>query len=444
MFFKIFRWGLVTRFISSVRQEGMRAAVEKARIYLGMVQRGEGRSVFPTSEAPEAPVENTDHLYLTQIWQTLARSEAFNIDQPPALLRKTRKIALIGDLNLPQCRKYRVEQLAEFWRQRDIDVMYSHYQDVPRCVNALQDATHLMEYRLQTNPLTAMYRYEARRLRLPVLYDLDDPLFSVSAYETYENMKAVDPALKAHFVSEAPKYLEMMNGADVISVSTPGMVEHAGLYSARPIYLRRNFADTSTLEDGLRAMRSARNEGRKKDVFRVAFASGSHGHEVDFAIIQDQIITFLSAHKSHRLMILGHFDVSLLPDDLEDQLELHPFTTYDAYLRHLATADCAVMPLVDDVFNRCKSGVRVIDASSVGVPSLVGTVGDMSQIVVHGKTGYVAQTSADWLTALQSLSKDRGACAAMGRKARETLESQWAGNEGAHIIDPNLLAWVQS
>ena len=36
-----------------------------------------------------------------------------------------------------------------------------------------------------------MYLYEARRLRLPVLYDLDDPLFSISAYETYENMKGI-------------------------------------------------------------------------------------------------------------------------------------------------------------------------------------------------------------------------------------------------------------
>lgn len=440
MVLKIFRWGLVSRFISAVRQEGVRAALGKVRIYLGMLRRGGGRSVFSSTGSP---VENTDHLYLTPMWQTLAKSGAFHIDQPPALLRKTRKIALIGDLNLPQCRKYRVEQLAEFWRLRDVDVVYSHYQDVPRCAHALQDATHVMEYRLQTNPLTAMYRYEARRLRLPILYDLDDPLFSVSAYETYENMKAVDPALKAHFVSEAPKYLEMMNGADVISVSTPGMVEHAGLYTERPIFLRRNFADTSTLEDGLRAMQSVPPQGGD-DLFRVAFASGSHGHEVDFAIIQDQMIAFLSAHETHRLMILGHFDVSLLPDNLGDQLELHPFTTYDAYLAHLATADCAVMPLVDDVFNRCKSGVRVIDACSVGVPSLVGPVGDMAQMVVHGQTGYVAQTPNDWLTALQDLSKDRETCAEMGRAARRTLETQWAGNDGAHIIDPNLLAWVHS
>ena len=48
-----------------------------------------------------------------------------------------------------------------------------------------------MFYRGLNTPLFSMYFYEARRLRLPVLYDLDDPLFSVSAYETYANMKAL-------------------------------------------------------------------------------------------------------------------------------------------------------------------------------------------------------------------------------------------------------------
>lgn len=382
---------------------------------------------------------NRDEKYLAGIWQTLAREGAFHLSQSPALVSQRRKIALISDMNLPQCRKYRVEQLAEFWRARDVDVDYAHYTDVARCVSILQEATHLMEYRLQTMPVTAMYRYEARRLRLPVLYDLDDPLFSVSAYETYENMKAVEPELKAHFVAEAPKYLEMMNGADILTVSTPGMAEHTRLLTARPVHVRRNFADQITLKAGRAALQAPRPED---GLFRVCFASGSRGHEVDFALIADQVIAFLAEDDNRRLMILGHFDTKLLPEALRNRVETHGFSNYETYLQTLARADCALMPLTDDIFNQCKSAVRVIDAASVGVPSIVGTVGDMQAMVAPEKTGFIARTPQDWGTALETLARDPAAARALGQAARTDLEQRWSSSDAAHIIDPEVIEWV--
>lgn len=434
---RLFRLSLVRRFFTSMREEGAGSALRKARNYTVMRLRGFTPSMLAGRGHGRI---NKDEKYLAGIWQTLAREDAFHVLEAPAHTAKRRKIALIGDLNLPQCRKYRIEQLAEFWRARDVEVEYAHYTDVPRCAGILQDATHLMEYRLQTMPVTAMYRYEARRLRLPVLYDLDDPLFSVSAYETYENMKAVEPELKAHFVAEAPKYLEMMNGADILTVSTPGMAEHTRLLTARPVHVRRNFADTATLEDGRRAMAS----GRPDDgLFRLCFASGSRGHEVDFALIGDQVSDFLSGADNRRLMILGHFDTKLLPEGLRDRVETHGFSTYERYLATLARADCTVTPLTNDIFNRCKSAVRVIDAASVGVPSVVGTVGDMANMITHEKTGFIADTPQGWRDALETLARDTSGTAAMGQAARADLESRWAGTDAPHIIDPEIIRWVE-
>lgn len=438
---RFFRFALVQRFFITIREEGLKSALRKANTYVRMQLRRSAPSALKPE--PEQPSNEGEHMYLSATWQKLAQENAFHVLNAPAVHQKQRKIALIGDLNLPQCRKYRIEQLAELWAAHGIDVRYSHYQDIPRCVGALQDATHLMEYRLQTTPLTAMYRYEARRLRLPILYDLDDPLFSVSAYETYANMKVLDPALKRHFLAEAPKYLEMMNGADILTVSTPNMIEHTKLYTQRPVYMRRNFADSSTLRDGARAMSAAQSAKNDDGAFRVAFASGSQGHEADFAILKDDMVEFLGADPNRRLMILGHFDKSMLPVDLMEQIETHPFTTYDTYLETLANADCAVMPLVDDAFNRCKSAVRVIDASSVGVPSIVGQVCDMEAMVRDGETGHVVNQDTGWCAAMTSLAADTTNAAAMGQAARHDLETRWADPTGDHIISPEVVAWVK-
>lgn len=424
------------RFFLILRQEGFGKAVKTGWRYVSARLKGHGLTSIHRGGGAQSnfPIE---------LWLDLAEHNAFHVSEPPAVIHKRRKVAMIGDLNLPQCRKYRVEQLDELWRLKDVDYAYAHYEDKARAISLMQDATHVMFYRLASLPATSTLAYEARRLRLPILYDLDDPLFSVSAYGTYQNMKALPAWRKAHFVAEAPRYLDVMNGADMISVSTPGMVAHTQLYTNRSVHLRRNFADRTTLEAGLQALTLA--QGRGDDgTFRVGFASGSQGHEVDFAEIQEDIIAFLDGAANRQLVILGHFDKDLLPEALQSRVQTHPFSSYDNYLEVLASVDVAVMPLADDLFNRCKSGVRVIDAASVGVPSVVGTVSDMASLVQDGKTGRVLSAGDSWCAALEEMATDPEGTRAMGVYARKDLEKTWAARAEMPVVDPELMKWVCS
>lgn len=427
---------LARRFVSTIKQEGFRPALRKARLYAARRLQGIGASHLN----PSAAQGHSPEAYLQGVWADMARGGGFHVirdrTRPP-------RIALIGDLNLPQCRKYRIEQLADFWRAQGVECDYSHYGDVPRSAQLLQTATHLCEYRLEAMPLTQMYRYEARRLGLPVLYDIDDPLFSVSAYETYNNMTALDPGLKAHFLSVAPRYAEMMNSADMVTVSTPGLVDHARLFTGRPVHMRRNFADESTLSDGRAAM-DAIEEADDDGLFRLVFASGSQGHEADFEIIADAVADFVAAAPDRRLRILGHFRTELLPPAIQSRTEHYKFLPYEEYLTHLAAGDVAVMPLQDDIFNRCKSAVRVIDASSVGLTSVVSDVGDLKCLIENGVTGHVARTPADWRQLLEKLSNNRAKTHEMGRAARRKLETRWAAQPAPHIIDQAVLDWIET
>ncbi|WP_299728147.1 glycosyltransferase [uncultured Tateyamaria sp.] len=431
---QIFRLSLLRRFVTIARQDGLGRATAKTRGYLGMQWRGSAH----TSLRETAPGLQQETRYLHGVWQQLAQGQAFHVSTP-SNTPGHRFVAIIGDLNLPQCRKYRVEQLAGFWHAQGVACEYAHYEDLPRVTRLLSQATHVTEYRLPSTPLTEMLRYEARRLRLPILYDIDDPLFSVSAYETYGNMTALDPRMKQHFLAEAPKYLSMMNGADMISVSTPGLAHHASLYSARPVHVRRNFADQTTLLAGQRA----RAERAPKDgLFRVAFASGSQGHEADFAEIAEAVEAFVTAAPNRRLLLLGHIDQATLPKALAARTETVPFSTYEEYLTALARADCAVMPLLDDTFNQCKSAVRVIDAATASVPSIVSPVGDLPEMIEPEVTGFVALSKEDWPTHLTAFADDPEQTTRMGRSARHALETRWSGSETNRIVDQEILDWV--
>ncbi|MEM6374608.1 MAG: hypothetical protein AAF672_04645 [Pseudomonadota bacterium] len=420
------------RFVATVRNEGWRAAATRTQNYVGRVFRGAvSRSAVPDGGGG----------YLNTFWRDMAQKGAFHVSHAPATLRARPRIAMIGDLYLPQCRKYRVAQLTELWGSVDVHYDFSHYADVPRAISLMQTATHVMFYRTQNDARMMSYIYEARRLQLPILYDLDDPLFSISAYESYENMKALEPGLKAQFLGEAPLYLGAMTLADIVTVSTPGMAEHTRLYTPRPVYVRRNFADWETLDASNTAL--AATGGRKDGPFRVAFASGSMGHEVDFGLIADDLAAFLDADPNRQLVIQGHFDLKLLPQSLRDRVEMHKFRDYNRYLETLATVHCALMPLTDDPFNRCKSAVRVIDAASVAVPSIVGRVSDMAAMVQDGVTGRILDQGSGWRAALEEMAADRAMTAAWGQAARTELLANWTAQPRWPVVEPDLIAWAK-
>lgn len=431
---QLIRSDRIRRFVEVWRTEGRLAAVRAARRHVRMGLAGQAQTVQQAHATAATELTEDTGCALTAVWTELARKNAFHVASAPSVHRKRRSVAMIGDLNLPQCRKYRVEQLDEIWGALGVDYSYAHYEDIPRALDLLQTATHLMLYRLGSSRLTEMYLYEARRLKLPVIYDIDDPLFSFSAYETYSNGGAIDPRVRRALVDQSPGYLSVMQQADLITLSTPGLVDAARLMTQRPVYLRRNFADRATLETG----RTHSQHPNSRRGFKVAFASGSLGHEVDFLSVADDITQFLKDRPDRQFVILGRFDAEKLPLELSAQTTVEPFRSYEAYLAALARVDCAVLPLVDDAFNRCKSAVRVIDAASVAVPSIVGQTGDAGAMIKDGKTGLIAEQGG-WLAALEALAQAPEDCAKMGVAARFDLENRWTAGTTMPIVERELI-----
>lgn len=438
--FHLFRVSYLQKFLAVLRRDGPGEALGRAAYYIRLIAFGEGRSAVSNGSG------SPGHAF-APYWESIASENAFKLTTAPALQMQRRRIAVIGDLNLPQCRKYRVQQLEELWATGGIDVTYSHFEDFPRCADILQSASHVLFYRLSQSPLVSAYLYEARRLGLPSLYDIDDPLFSVPAYATYSNAATFSAGLRSHFISQAPLYAAVMNACDAISVSTPALREHAGLFSSRPIFVRRNFADKASLDGGsLAAAAVAQHGATRRDgtPFTLAFASGSNGHEADLNTIMPDVQAFLSAAPDRRLLILGRFDQSQLPESILAKAEIRPFLDYVAYLKALAAADCVVMPLTDDLFNRCKSGVRLIDAASVGVAAVVPEVGDSSTMVRHGQTGFVVGPGDSWIEVLERMAADRNSTATMGEAARHHLETEWSARLQQPVIEPEMVEWIKA
>lgn len=422
---------LAARLKAIAREEGTRAALGRVATYgrLRLAQSSVGRAVgFGQEKRSIFPLGAT--------WAHLAQSGVF-FGATPEMTRSPH-LAIIATKDLPQCNKYRLEQMKLLVERAGIAATIADQRDADEAVTALQMASHAMFYRVSPNTLSWMYLYEARRLGLPTMYDIDDPIFSVPAIA---GAAAHLPAsLARHFADEAPGILAFMAACDTISVSTEALAQEVQAFLPRPVFVRRNFADT----DHFAPLTEAQPPVRRSQGITLALASGSDGRGGDLEPVIAPIEGFLAGDPDRSLILIGHGldGQGGIAPQFAKQIKRAPFQDYPLYLRQLAEADAVLVPLADDPFNACKSAVRVLDAAAVARPVIASPMGDMCNVVEHGQTGWLAATSADWSLAFNNLAalSDRGA--SLGQSAQARLAADWSDPLHPGTTDPRLVEWL--
>jgi glycosyltransferase involved in cell wall biosynthesis len=359
--------------------------------------------------------------FYRQYLQGLERLEIDTVDNG-SLLFSTPRILVVGALDLPQCKKYRVLQKVEYFESVGWACSYAHYLDEPRVISNLQISTALIIYRMPSIPLLDDYLYEAKRLGIKTYYDIDDPIFNQSVYSDNTNLKHLDPSERTHLLSDAVRYREAMTKVDALILSTNYLKILAANEFGKPVFLWRNLADSSTLSM-VKECRKARDD-KQTDSFVIGYASGSRAHDEDFSVVSKALSTILSLNEHVSLRVLGHV---VIPPELqifENRIESQPFSGYLQYLQALSQTDVSIVPLTKDRFNECKSAIRYIEASLCEVPTIASSVGQFSGIIADGEDGYLADSTEEWISKLIALVDDREMRLAMGVKSREKVIMQ--------------------
>ena len=114
---------------------------------------------------------------------------------------------------------------------------------------------------------------------------------------------------------------------------------------------------------------------------------------------------------------------------------------YHAYLEKLAAMDVHLVPLLIDRFNACKSGIRYLEASMCSVPTVASRVGQFTEMIEDGTTGFLCNTADDWRRAIEALVSDPQSRMQMAKSAKEevlaahSLTSERFNTLGEVIID---------
>ncbi len=387
-------------FISHARRNGSAAALVKAYQY---VSWGFG------------------HGYGGSFRRWFARSGMDAQPAPAQDVFATPSVLIVGPLDLPQCRKYRVVQKLELLHGQGIHCHMSHVEDQVRVYNLMQTATHLLFYRVAASPLIESYIAEARRLGLVLGYDIDDPIFDAATYRANRNLETLSEAEREQLLDSAELHLEVMRQCEHLFVSTRGMADRVKAQLGVEPAIWPNAVDAETAQLGARF--SDRPPAAAEETV-VAYMSGSRAHDRDFELLAPVLAELLEQQPTLVLMLVGYVQVpnSLAP--YSERLRLIPFGNYHEYFAALSRAQVVVVPLLIDAFNECKSAIRFYEASLLGIPVVASRVGQFSEVIEHGVNGYLAADLAEWRDCLAALLADAGLRHRMGDAAQATVAAK--------------------
>ena len=117
----------------------------------------------------------------------------------------------------------------------------------------------------------------------------------------------------------------------------------------------------------------------------------------------------------------------------------------------LADCDVGISWLPDDSWSRGKCGLKVLQYMAAGLPVVANPVGANSEMVMPGRTGFLADTPHEWAEAIRLLASDPELRRKMGTAGRRLVEERYgvarwegpfaaavAGDESVSDAGPSL------
>lgn len=97
-------------------------------------------------------------------------------------------------------------------------------------------------------------------------------------------------------------------------------------------------------------------------------------------------------------------------------------------LEQAANAHLGIAPMSDDDWSRGKCALKLLQYMAAGLPVVTSNTGANTEVVINGKTGFVADTLEEWLEAVDVLQRQPNTAREMGDAGLKRVQKQFNSN----------------
>lgn len=237
-----------------------------------------------------------------------------------------------------------------------------------------------------------------------LVLDLDDDPF---------NLNKEHPSYQS-FIDRKPQYEYVIKNANHIIVSNENIakvIKHLN----NKITVIPNGIDENIWK--------VKRKNRKDGIIKIGWF-GSASHMVDLPIILPAIEALEEKYPNVEFHLAG-----MVLDEIQEGRRFHhpPTKGYEEYPQWLADMDLdiAIAPLLNTKFNRAKSNIKWLEHAMLDTPMVLSKVTPYKECVTHGKDGFLAETTEDWIKYLSMLIEDKELREKIGKEAHKTTIKDW-------------------
>lgn len=258
-----------------------------------------------------------------------------------------------------------------------------------------------------------------------LIYAIDDNLLDLSRDRLFGRPVTIQ---------EVERVRHLAREADAILVSTPLLKERFKELNDR-IYVILN-----ALDERLFVRRSLESSlhptGRKVIGFM-----GTASHDVDLAIVTRALRKVLKRHcPDFEFQLVGGCSEGAFLEALEGLpvrvLHVGENSQYPKFVQWMTENvhwDLAIAPLAESPFALCKSDIKFLDYSTLGIAGIYSRVPAYGGTVRHLETGYLVENDSDaWQAAMEELLGNDSLRLRLSRNAEEDVRSNRMLEQNAH------------
>ena len=265
----------------------------------------------------------------------------------------------------------------------------------------------------------------ARQEQKPLVFDLDDLLFFLPEDHPDRIEHSFTPALLP--------MLQALLEADVVTVSTHRLRDVLMDYNDRVVVLPNYFDDT------LWNLRPPQPENCREESLIIGYM-GTNSHQPDLEYIAPVLLDLIERFPQKILINFWGTPPPLAFRSLP-QVQWTPFCirSYPEFAAWFQSqsADIFIAPLVDNLFNRCKSPLKFFEYSALGVPGVFSRLDPYESVIRHRCNGFLAATRLEWEECLKSLIEDETLRCRMATEAQATIKEHW-------LLSQNISRWIEA
>lgn len=398
--------------------------------------RALGRSVFEAIWSDLST--HLTRLDVTAIQSLLTRAIAIYAPRPD-MLRRTRairRVAILTNDDIYQCKLYRTEQKADQFRSQGIHCRtYLQSRDTERLMAKLSDYDAVIFQRTPAFPATADLMIAAGKLGLATFYDIDDQVFDATQFppplSAYANQ--IDADQHALMACGVPLMAAAARLCDIGIASTDGLRDAlADLTLSGTAFTHANALGAAHM------LAMAASAPVRSDKIVLFYGSGTRAHKAEFRDILEPALAQVLALRpgAVEVRLMGTFPTLTHLDPAHADVTLSPpIWDFEAYAAELSKADIALSVLAPSPVTDVKSQLKWTEPAMFAIPTIVSPTPVMSAVIKDGVTGLLAADTDAFVAQILKLIDDPDLRHAIGAAAQEEVLRDYAlPKMGAQLV----------